>query len=74
MKAINITRDNQKKLASQWNVQSEDMDDLLPVGNILIAQFGVTKHFETVSQGLFDLKFNKTGLDLKNDYYEVTFI
>jgi len=69
MKAITITKANQNKVAGQYNIHDFDLEDVLPVGYILIAPFGYEpKGFEVVTQDTFDLFYTR-GEDLENGYW-----
>lgn len=69
-KACTITDKNQKALASKFLVDDADIPDLLPIGYILVTDFGNDETFETLTQVNFDRNYLKAG-DLKNEFYEV---
>ena len=71
MKGIYITKENQTKLAVQYGIDIDDADDLVPVGYILLADFGSDYMNGTLTQSGFDLMFNK-GQAIENDYFVVT--
>lgn len=70
MKAILITTDNQRRLAFQWNVDEEDLDDRLPIGYWLLAEFGSDTFF-TLTQARFDAMYPLGGTPIENDYVSV---
>lgn len=70
MKGVIITTANQSALASQYHILKDDYDDLLPLGYILIADFGQGWIQGTITQQQFDELYTK-GQDLKNDYFVV---
>jgi hypothetical protein len=68
-KAITITATNQSSLATQYGVDLEDIDELLPTGYILVAEFGAEKYDGVITTEMFTSLFTR-GVDLENDYYE----
>jgi len=70
MKACTITKDNQNALAVQYNVDLADVEDLLPLGYVLIADFGGEWYEGVISQAQF-FEFYVKGDTLENDYYLV---
>jgi hypothetical protein len=70
MKGITITADNQSSIAVQYGIDLDDLDDLLPVGYILIAHFAADQYDGVISPLTFTTLFTK-GADLENEYFEV---
>lgn len=71
MKAIVITKENQSSIATQYRIDLDDMDIFLPVGFVLVAEFGSETYLGVVEKSLFDAAF-ATGASLENDYFEAT--
>jgi hypothetical protein len=70
MKGITITADNQSSIAVQYGIDLDDIDDMLPVGYILIVSFSAEKYDGVISAQTFASLFTK-GAILENDYFEV---
>ena len=72
MKAIVITSKNQTSIATDYGVDIEDADELLPVGWVLVASFADERGFYdgVISAQTFESLFTK-GAILENDYFEV---
>jgi hypothetical protein len=71
MKAITITETNKQTIATKFSIMNTDIEAVLPTGYILITDFGVDEHFEVLTPERFAIYFRKTGLKLKNDFYEI---
>jgi hypothetical protein len=71
MKGILITKSNQSKIGVQYNIDHEDFDDLVPIGYILISDFGGEWYEGVVTLPTFDEFFLK-GETLENEYFVVT--
>lgn len=72
MKGITITTANRKMLATRWNISQVDLDTELPLGHILVVDFGNEGEipYETVTQALFDETFNRL-YDIENGWYAI---
>jgi len=70
MKGVIITADNQSSIATQFGIDIDDMDDLVPIGYVLICHFGNDQYDGVISPLTFATLFTK-GADLENDYFEV---
>jgi hypothetical protein len=61
MKAIQITSTNRVELATRWNVEEADYDEVLPLGYWLVTDFGVNTiedmPFETLTEAKFTTYF-----------------
>lgn len=71
MKAIIITTENRNMLGVRYEVEPEDYDDVLPIGYILVAEYGDHMPFETVTQEVFDQKFINLNVPLLNGFFSV---
>lgn len=69
MKAVLITKDNQESLSSRYLVN--DVEDEMPIGYVLIVDFGVEDHFDLVTVRFFNRHFKFVGRPLKNDFSEI---
>lgn len=72
LKAITITSSNQSSVATQYNVDLDDMDDRLPIGYILVAEFGTETYLGVIEKAAFDQSLH-TIATLDNDYVEVDY-
>jgi hypothetical protein len=70
MKAIKITKDNRQLLASRFNVDVDDYDDMLPIGYWLVTDFGNDDTFDTLTEDMFQHNFI-VGDTLENDFVAV---
>ena len=68
-KAILITDDNADSLAITYGV--EDREEVIEPGYYLVAEFGVTEHFDTLTPEKLGEEYVVTGVDLENGYVEV---
>lgn len=71
MKGVVITAANQAAIAQQYRVEPDDYNDLLPIGYVLIADFGGEWYEGVITQLTFDEFWDK-GDALLNDYFVVT--
>lgn len=76
MKAILITETNRPLLASRWQVEEADWDDVLPLGYWLVADFGNNGiqdgPFETLTQSFFTTTFGAGPFtELEHDWIQV---
>lgn len=71
MKAVRITKENVDFLATRFGVETEDKEDLLPVGYVLVTDFGNDEKFDVLTVDIFNHNFNETGVTLDNDFFEV---
>jgi hypothetical protein len=72
MKAVLITKTNQKTLAARYFINSIDFDDLMPIGYYLVCDFGVEEHYELLDQETLDATFTYDPLVvLKNEFFEI---
>lgn len=69
MKAILITDENIRMLASRYNI--EDAEDYLKVGLYLVTDFGITEAFVTLTEAKLNENYIRTGLELQNGFFEV---
>jgi hypothetical protein len=70
MKAIKITKDNRQLLASRFNVDVDDYDDVLPIDYWLVTDFGNDETFDTLTEDMFQHNFI-VGDTLENDFVAV---
>lgn len=70
MKAITITSSNIEMLASRFAVDPEDFTDVLPLGYVLVCEFGVDEHFDTLTTFDFNELFDTTG-DILNGFVSI---
>lgn len=70
MKGIIITAVNQNKVAVQYGMELADVDDLIPIDWVLLADFGSDTFAGVLTQTSFNLLYNK-GQALENDYFVV---
>ena len=70
MKAIKITKDNRQLLASRFNVDVDDYDDVLPIDYWLVTDFGNDETFDTLTEDMFNHNFI-VGDTLENDFVAV---
>jgi hypothetical protein len=70
MKGVLITAINQASLGHQYRVDPDDLDDMLPLGYILLADFGGEWYEGIITQTKFDTLYLK-GDTLENDYFVV---
>lgn len=74
MKAILITKSNQKRVAALYTegLTQEELDVEYPVNNYVVSDFGDEGFYEGVlSEAAFNEKFVKMGRDLRNGWIEV---
>ena len=71
IKAILITVENQSSLASNYSTV-EEVEEQLPVGYYLVADFGNEDTFDVVSADEFANLFTVTG-PINNGYVDVVF-
>lgn len=71
MKGVKITAQNRAAIGHQYRVDEEDFDDMLPIGYVLVADFGGEWYEGVITQGTFD-EFWVKGDPLENDYFVVT--
>jgi hypothetical protein len=69
-KAITITPANRDMLASRFTVYKEDYDDMLPLGYILVTDFGNDEKFDVLTKLAFDYFFI-VGEKIQNGFVEV---
>lgn len=71
MKFITIDSKNQTRIANQYNVDAEDVAELLPLGYILLADFSeeMQPYEGVVTKAHFATLYN-VGAELKNGYFE----
>lgn len=70
MKAITITAANQDMLVSRFGLEQLDRHRQLPIGYILVTDFGNDENFDVISPALFAKLFKKTG-DIKNGFISI---
>jgi hypothetical protein len=70
MKGIIITAANQNKIAVQYAMELADVDDLLPIDWVFLADFGSDTFAGVLTQTNFNLLYNK-GQALENEYFVV---
>lgn len=70
MKAVTITTANQDMLASRYLIESWDKDERLPIGYILIADFGNEHDFDVIMEEKFNNKFTPTG-EIENGFVSI---
>jgi hypothetical protein len=68
VKAILITQANQNKVAVQYAMNLDDVEDLIPIGWVLLADFGSETFAGVLTQTRFDQLYTK-GQVLENDYF-----
>ena len=71
MKAVLITKTNQKTLAARYFIDPIDFDDRMPLDYYLVCDFGVEEHYELVTSAELDAKFTRTGAILSNEFFEI---
>jgi hypothetical protein len=71
MKAVLITKNNQKTLAARYFIDPIDFDDRLPLDYYLVCAFGVEEHYELLTKAELDEHFTTTGALLANDFFEI---
>lgn len=71
MKGILITEKNRGTLASRFVVEAFDQDEVLPLGYIMVTEFGNDETFSVLTTVNFNAEFEKTGVDLKDGWFEV---
>jgi hypothetical protein len=71
MKGILISETNQSAVGTQWFIDADDYDDLIPVGWVLLADFGGDWYEGVMSKANFDAYYDK-GEALDNEYFIVT--
>jgi len=69
MKAIVITTGNRDMLIGRYNIDNKD--EQLPLGYILIADFGNDDTFEVVTPALFTQTFTKVT-DIENGFFSIS--
>lgn len=70
-KAAKITANNVKWISDEYEVATEDIPELLPVGYIVVAGFGSPRYEGVLTQNEFDALYTATGLLLENTFFEV---
>jgi hypothetical protein len=70
-KAAKITAANVKWISDEYEVATEDIPELLPVGYIVVAGFGSPRYEGVLTQNEFDALYTATGLLLENTFFEV---
>jgi hypothetical protein len=70
VKAIVITSKNQTSIATDYGVDIEDADELLPLGWVLVASFADERYDGVIPQATLDNMFTR-GATLQNDYFEI---
>jgi hypothetical protein len=70
MKGIIITAANQNKIAVQYAMELADVDDLLPIDWVFLADFGSDTFAGVLTQTSFNLLYRK-GQALENEYFVV---
>lgn len=73
MKAITITAANQDMLVSRFGVNSIEKNALVPIGYILVTDFGNDETFDVITPSLFAKVFVKVG-DIDNGFIAITTI
>ena len=68
LKATKITPENVDMLASRYGV--EDVEDVLPLGFYLVAEFGVDEHFDVLTPSNYELLFTEIG-EIRNGFVAV---
>lgn len=71
MKAILITTENVNMLASRYNIETEDKEDLLPLEYILMTDFGNDDWYDVLSPPVFDANF-QWGDRIENGFNIIT--
>ena len=71
MKFIIIDTKNQTRIANQYNIDVDDIAELLPLGYILLSDFnGEMQPYEgVITKAHFATLYN-VGAELKNGYFE----
>jgi len=67
-KAILVTEDKKVQLATQYDLEDEEIDD--KIGFYLVASFGAIKPDGFVTKEVLDALYTR-GADLDNGYHEV---
>lgn len=68
-KAVLITEGNKDYLRIRfpWG----PYDEVLPVGLYLVTDFGVEEHFSLLTEENLNKSYNKSGIELANDFFEI---
>jgi len=72
MKGILITEATRPALASRYQLEDYEKEERLPLGYILVADFGNDYSFELLSSTVFDASFVK-GAALQNDWFDMEY-
>jgi hypothetical protein len=72
MKAIKITVENQERLASKYQVEPDDIPDVLPKGMWLVADFGNEENFDVLSDMNYENTFTELG-PIENDFIAIEY-
>lgn len=70
LKATKITRDNQKELASKFDIVDGEEADELPLGFWLVTEFGNEHSFDVLTPTNFDLLF-VIEQEIRNGFYAI---
>lgn len=70
-KGITITERNRPMLASRFVVDKLDWPDMLPLGYILVTDFGNDEKFDTLTETNFDKFFIKTNEKIQNGFFSI---
>lgn len=68
VKAIEITEKNIDFLASRFGIPNLDKEDRLPIGYILVTDFGNDETFDVITKQRFGTYFNLTNEQLDNGF------
>lgn len=71
MKGILITKDNVDMLVGRYAIEAEDKEDLLPIGYILVTDFGNDDWYDVLSEGVFEANY-EWGDAIGNEFKVVT--
>ncbi len=70
-KGIKIDEKNRPMLASRFMVDELDWPDMLPLGYILVTDFGNDEKFDTLTQENLD-RFFTVGEVIENGFFAIT--
>lgn len=70
VKAITITKENQSMLGQRFDVEPLDYPEALPIGYILVTDFGNDETFEVLTAQKFGITFTITN-DLDNGFVAI---
>lgn len=70
MKAIRITKSTVDMLASRYNIESDELDERMPVGYILVTDFGNDDNYDLLTPEVFATKFS-WGMGIANGFTEI---